>query len=35
MQPGVLLDVAELFEPPVAIGTFIGLLPRVHPDMLD
>lgn len=35
MQPGVLLDVTQLFEPAVAVRAFVGLLSRMDPDMLD
>lgn len=34
MESGVLLDVAELLEPAVAVRAFVGLLPRVDPDVL-
>lgn len=35
MKSGVLLHVAELFEPALAVGTFVRLLTGVHADVLD
>lgn len=35
MQSGVLLHVAELFEPTLAVGTLIRLLTGVHAYVLD
>ena len=34
MKSGVLLNVAELLEPPVTVGALVGLLARVHANML-
>lgn len=31
----MLLDVAELLEPAVAVGTFVGFLSGMNPDVLD
>lgn len=35
MQSGVLLDVAELFEPALAVGTLVRLLAGVDANVLD
>lgn len=35
MQPRVLLHVAELLEPSVAVGALVRFLSGVDPDMLD
>lgn len=35
MKPRVLLNVTELFEPSVTIGTFVRFFPRMDTDMLD
>ena len=35
MQPRVLLHVAELLEPAIAVAALVGFLARVHPDVLD
>lgn len=35
VQSCVLLDVAELLEAAIAVGTFVRLLAGVHPDVLD
>lgn len=34
MQPGVLLDVRQLLELAITVGTFVGLLAGVDPDVL-
>lgn len=34
MQPGVLLNMAELLEPAVAVRALVWLLSSVHPDVL-
>lgn len=34
MQPRVLLYVAQLLEPSIAVAAFVWLLARVHPDVL-
>ena len=34
VEASVLLDVAELFEAAVAVGAAVGLLARVHADVL-
>lgn len=34
MQSRVLLNVAELLKPSIAIGTFVRFLSSVHPDVL-